>query len=901
MRLAPPRRSSVLLAAAVCCLVLPGTHNILQAEPLGEDAEETIQLIVMVNSSDGYGAGIVFGRQNQALYIATCDHVVRKGATAARDVKVMFKSLPDRWLDVKLTEHFDPKAALDLAVLRLDHPEQHGIHFCALPLHRLGDTTSLKRGDAIYPVGYPRGAQWAIPVVPDRIATIVGKRVTFQSDFIRVGHSGGALLNERGELIGMIRNDEPPFGVANDIAVILARLREWGYPVQLHTRAVQGGKTLLHLAVTQGNLAEAKRLLEDCFDPNTTDTNGKTPLHEAAARAGPEMVELLLAAGAAVNMKDKWSSTPLHAAVEEGNLVAVERLLSWGAATDHSALWAALDHPQILDALLAGQLQLEPSLLHRAVERHPPEIVARLLAAGMNAGGDPGRGRSPLYLAAKRGSAETLALLLAHGAAVNAGSGEETPLQVAAEEGHLDAVKLLIAHGAEIDGGRYGRTPLYLALGYDRSPRNIHMEVAKVLLEAGADLQVMGERGKSLLAAEVAREDPGMVRFLLEHGADPNAYDHGYDNPLARAVRVQEEDTALEIARLLVAYGGNVNGKPLRGDEDGTLLLSAIYRGREKLAQFLIEAGAELEVGNGYRSDRKPLHQAALEGMAHTARALLAHGARVNARDQYGATPLYLAAEANHAEIVSLLLAHQADPNPPGNEVWQPLLAAVEEGHLEVVRMLIAAGAHVLPGKNAWDPSRVPFYAAARKGHAEILWVFLQAGVPVDLQIRHGRTALHEAVFEGQLETVRVLVNAGAWVNAPEGGSTPLCGVKGKDAAAIAALLVEAGADLDGRDENSRTPLHHAAATRQPALAEYLIKAGADVNVRDKKGDTPLHLAAQDKKGAFVAQVLIQAAADPSALNSAHETPLMVAERADSDAYAALRAALPRQHGAGSR
>ena len=880
---------TVLLRVLVFAFILQTTVDGVSAQAVGDDEGQTIQLVVMIKSQLGLGAGILFGRKDDRIYIATSNHVVRRGTTEAQDIHVMLKGLPGQWLEASLSKHFDANPDVDLAVLSLEGLEQHGIKFCGLPLNRLGDTSTLKRGDAVYPVGYPNGAPWAFPIVPDRIAQIVGQQITFQSAFISNGHSGGGLLNEHEELIGMIRADQQPFGVAINIARIVASLRQWGYPVQLHTKAVVKGKTLLHLAVEQRNLDESRRLLQDCFDPNKPDDDGKTPLHAAAFHAGPEIVQLLLEAGAEVNITDRYGRTPLHAAVGSGNLDVVKQLLSWGAETDQTTLRHAFDHPVILEFLLTQRPRLDPGLLYWAVRKGRHEIVERLLAQGMDANGSENRG-SPLHQAAERGDVETATILLAHGAAVNSRDRQTTPLHIAADEGSLKLVELLLANGAEIDAdeGR-GITPLWYALKFYGSPGQAHLAVVQTLLKAGAQFKAMAGREKRLLENLVEKRNLDLIRILLDYGLDPNDYDSGY-NPLGSAIEIDQEDSAFEIARLLVSHGADVNAKyAKRGEEYGTPLLYAIYRGRIKIAQLLIEAGAELEVRNSYRSGKKPLHEAAYRGFLEVVRSLLAHGARINSRDQYERTPLYLAAESNQAEIVRILLAHGADPNPSGTNAYQPLEVVASEGYLQIAKMLIEAGANVQAGQG--DYRFIPLHTAASKGHSELVQLLIEAGALVDLQDRDSRTALHKAVSEGRLAVVRTLVNAGADVNACDNNRTsPLSLVKGDDAAAIADLLIKAGAELEGRDRKSRAPLHHAVLSRELSLAVCLLKAGADVNARDENGDTPLHLAAQDEEGASVAQVLIDAGADLLAVNLAKETALMVAERNDSNAYEVLRA-----------
>jgi cytohesin len=81
-------------------------------------------------------------------------------------------------------------------------------------------------------------------------------------------------------------------------------------------------------------------------------------------------------------------------------------------------------------------------------------------------------------------------------------------------------------------------------------------------------------------------------------------------------------------------------------------------------------------------------------------------------------------------------------------------------------------------------------------------------------------------------------------------------------------LLIAAGADVHGAGRV--TPLHHA---RTAALAALLMAHGADVNAPDGVGDTPLHHAALDGRNAVI-RLLLAAGADVDARNAAGQTPL---------------------------
>ena len=75
----------------------------------------------------------------------------------------------------------------------------------------------------------------------DRFADVVGDGVRFESFSLAPGHSGGALVNADGEIIGMIRIDQPPTGVASNVHALMRKFLEWGYPVSSWTFPVDIG------------------------------------------------------------------------------------------------------------------------------------------------------------------------------------------------------------------------------------------------------------------------------------------------------------------------------------------------------------------------------------------------------------------------------------------------------------------------------------------------------------------------------------------------------------------------------------------------------------------------------------------------------------------------------------
>jgi alpha-tubulin suppressor-like RCC1 family protein len=225
------------IVAALCALV-GATGVLAQRSMLAEAPDEVIkQLIVRIDADLEYGSGIILGSSSDSLYIATADHVVRRGRTAER-VTVKFYGGENTPIAAKLLP--DRDQTLDLAVLSVSPIKGLPFDPAALPFDRLGNLDALGRGDALYLLGQPNGLPWRMSTSPERLIGLRnGLFLEFESNLLAQGHSGGALLNEDGELIGMLKSEQSPYGEAVSLYAIARKLAEWKYPVKLGLKTAQ--------------------------------------------------------------------------------------------------------------------------------------------------------------------------------------------------------------------------------------------------------------------------------------------------------------------------------------------------------------------------------------------------------------------------------------------------------------------------------------------------------------------------------------------------------------------------------------------------------------------------------------------------------------------------------------
>ncbi len=182
-----------LMAACICALP---AGLCAQEQELFRGANLVVAITGQIGATPAFGAGIVFARERDRLYIVTANHVVRVGGAAAEGVAVRLRSWPDKVIPAKLLPQND--AAMDIAVLAIDGLAARGVNVCDLGLDRLAAQDSAKRGEDVYAVGNPNGMAWAMPVRPDAISEVSAGQIVFQSTLLARGHSGGGLLTAQG-------------------------------------------------------------------------------------------------------------------------------------------------------------------------------------------------------------------------------------------------------------------------------------------------------------------------------------------------------------------------------------------------------------------------------------------------------------------------------------------------------------------------------------------------------------------------------------------------------------------------------------------------------------------------------------------------------------------------------
>jgi ankyrin repeat protein len=392
--------------------------------------------------------------------------------------------------------------------------------------------------------------------------------------------------------------------------------------------------------------------------------------------------------------------------------------------------------------------------LHWAAHWDDAETADLLLRAGANVNAANELGVTPLYLAGVNGNAAMIEKLLAAGANPNAAATTGvSPLMTAARSGNTDAVKALLAHGANVNAreNSRGQTALMWAVAQR------HAEAARVLIEHGADVQARSRSGSLFVfiaGSGNQSTDPRGVSKSIETGGSP-------------ALLFAARQGDIECAKVLLDGGANVNDTD---SNNNSALVVAAHSGQGAFAAFLLDRGANPNAsGAGYTA----LHAAVLRDEMDLVKALLAHGANVDAplangtplqrqsgdfffaTSTIGATPFWLAAKYGDAAMMGVLAAGGANTRLTAKDGTTPLMAAAGADHR-------SGGVNGVPRADEKQA-----LAAAQAA--------LEGGTGVTAANQAGDTALHTAASRGYVSVVQLLADRGAKLDVKnKRGQTPL-------------------------------------------------------------------------------------------------------------------------------
>ncbi|KAL3482107.1 ankyrin repeat-containing domain protein [Aspergillus californicus] len=347
----------------------------------------------------------------------------------------------------------------------------------------------------------------------------------------------------------------------------------------------------------------------------------------------------------------------------------------------------------------------------------------------------------------------------------------------AAMRGQETILRVLMDNGGDVTSQFSNQEPLLLAIQTQWKPNDKHY------------IPAVNEDSPM-----VKTDFPGVIRLLLQHGADINASNNRTGlTPLMFAAICNHT----KMVDILLANGATVD---LASAERRDALWYAVDEGHITLVDRL--ADAITMQPNKNINQCSPLVVAALHGNVDIVNLLLAKGADPNfaRKDQY--TPAAVAIEHGFANVLEALLEHGLSPDTsisraPG--AGRPLLAAaVDRGDDKIVRLLLARGATVQSqGTNDCNLTSLMF--AVRHGRTDLVQKLLAAGADVQARLREVETPLYQACMNGHLGIVLLLTKHGSDRSKPLSTQTLLAMITKNRDLDIVRLLMYCGSLRDLR------------------------------------------------------------------------------------------------------
>ncbi|KAG8752573.1 hypothetical protein FRC14_006936 [Serendipita sp. 396] len=571
-----------------------------------------------------------------------------------------------------------------------------------------------------------------------------------------------------------------------------------------------------------------KILLDKGANPNAPQKENGNVLQYAVIHSEEQVSRWLLEAGADVNAIEGEYGTALQAAASFNKDSVVRLLLQYGAEVNTSC-------GRYGNALQAAAMENNLSL------------VQLLLDRGADVNARSGEYETALQAGAMAGEEAVVKLLLDSGSNVNIVGGEyHTALSAAAAKGYANVVKLLLVAGADInvatvsEHARIGNPDINVKSTLELAALSGNTEVVQLLIEHGLDINADGKSCAAALSNAASLSTTTMLDFLIANNANVKLYG-------GKAVYSATESQMMSNLKTLLAHGADVN---TLGGRMGSPLQVSIDDDQWDYMILLLDYGADVNFQGG--DSGTPLQQAVESGSKPMAMELLKRGATVNVTAGKWGTALAIASRKGDEDMFHELLRRGADSNLTYGLYGNPLQAAIGGQYYNLANELLDRG--VDPSiRAAYGTALVAAAGYGKAGQLELVKRLISLGVDIEAANQTQSedssddthiTALQHAAYTGNESVARLLLEAGANINAHEGTygyALQVAAMEGNYSMVV--FLLERGVNLNSVGGKFGTALQAATYKAHNSVIDYLLQNGADVNAEGGRYGSPLQAA----------------------------------------------------------
>nr|AKD28024.1 ankyrin repeat domain protein [Glypta fumiferanae] len=292
----------------------------------------------------------------------------------------------------------------------------------------------------------------------------------------------------------------------------------------------------------------------------------------------------------------------------------------------------------------------------------------------------------------------------------------------------------------------------------------------------------------------------------------------------------------------------------------GSFLHAVVDKGSSTILKLLLQYGADVNAVHAEKEGYTLLHHAADKDQFDAARILIKYKANVNTTDGNGKFPITYAIENVNFEMTKLLVSSGAKIKYP----WEIVDGTPDENFWRIIKFLVDNDSGIdIDGRDKYgrtalnnimcDRDDHPYmadmyteYEDIRNLRRDLAKTLLRRGADVDGQMPCGWSLLHCVIYNNDNKFLKILLKYKANVNVAttDDMCTPLHLATGSGNYSATRMLIDAGARVNAKDVHGESVLTSACDAQNKEIVETLLKFGAKVDDTDKQNLTSMYTAA---------------------------------------------------------